>query len=1413
MAAARGSDVLEASQVRIYSAAGEVVGAGFLVAVDVVCTCAHVVAMALGVPNDVEQAPGKPVDLDFPLLGGWPRARATVVSWRRGGADVALLRLDAAVDGARPVQLVDGTGVWGHTFRALGYPEDADNGIWASGTLRAGQGSGWVQMEAHEPGPRILEGFSGAPVWDDAQDGVVGMTVAARLRVRTAYLLPSAELVDERILQPRCPFQGLAAFTEDAAEFFHGRDSDTARVYTAVRRRPVTLVAGPSGCGKSSLIRAGVLPKLRAEGMSVSELRPMPGVRAAAVLARALTMVLEPGLGEVERLAKAEELTGLLETHDDVPAELRARVLARGEGSGHILFVDQLEEYAGAEPDAARRLLALLAALAGKDGAAVLRVVATARPDSLDVLVTVSSSDLVSDAVQFLAPLVADDLKRAVTAPVDAVPGLWFEPRLPERIVTDAGNAPGRMPLVQFALTELWKRRTRSMLTHDAYDEMGGLVGALITYANDTFDGLTTTQQDSARRLFVQLVQPGEGDTFSRTPARAADLAPELLSLAKELVPSKLVVLSITPGDAEQEEIVDLAHEALTSLWPRLRQWLIESRDFRSWQEQLRTDLRRWKTQHREPARLLSGTDLIEADRKLAEHRADISVDERGYIVLSRRHSRRSARLKRAAVGALAVLTVLAVVLALSTWQSLKRTEEQLRTQAAGLLAQAAEDRPGSDPTTALQFALAAWKTKQTDKTRQALLHQYARGQYLVGSYPSVWRGRVTGMDATPDARTLVVQSKPGSGDRSTVTVVTGALQGKPRARELSGVPEGKIAAAAISPDGRLFAAAAGGRVQLWQLSEPKHPAILDLGGHDVPERFAATLDFSSNGKRLLLTMDDRSPECYKKTQRCAPVFAEAWRVPSGARIGVPDQLIPETVKDAAFTSDANTVATISTLRNRIEVRDFTTGRLRYTSTTGGNDYAELRAGGEILVRTDMTYAQALDRMPGRRSELPSGGGEPDATSLYAVDGAAGAYAPGLSDADYAEPTLTDLRTGRTYRTRIPTSGSTPTDYKGVAAAPRADGGLTVLVPVGTALMAVRAQPTGNERFSVNSAPDEKYTVSPNGRFVARATDRRLEVLDASRTRLRSVPLPPPTTAVDWIPVWTADSKRIVVWSEYDRLYRSYSVQDLSDSVPFDDVVPKATEVDSVAPLQGSEIVLLAKDGTLTRVDAADAAVRAQPFLVHPTPTSTGSTNEPSVSGQLIARPGHPGQVVAVTRRGTVRGEILLWNVRAPRPITTLSGPAIRTPSTLTSAVTSTLAFDADGSRLAVQNADGQVRVWDVDRKKQLSGGAPVSALDTLVGFGPGDSIVTYVAAKHQVLIHPLAGDGASGTLAVSGDDWTAGLVNSHHLTIETGHLRQTFDLRPDAQFRALCAAAGRDYTTAERKLLPEGTPSNPPCA
>ncbi|MFI2764780.1 WD40 repeat domain-containing protein [Streptomyces echinatus] len=513
------------------------------------------------------------------------------------------------------------------------------------------------------------------------------------------------------------------------------------------------------------------------------------------------------------------------------------------------------------------------------------------------------------------------------------------------------------------------------------------------------------------------------------------------------------------------------------------------------------------------------------------------------------------------------------------------------------------------------------------------------------------------------------------------------------------------------------------------------------------------------------------------------------------------------------------------------EAMPFTTGRLRYSSTTGDSGGAlggaTLRAGGEILLRTDTTtpYIQALGRTPSRRSELPAAHEQSDATSRYGVDTLAIVGGPKASDnGGYVEPTLTDLRTGRSYHTRIPTSGEASAAYSGVAVAPRTDGSVTVLVPVGTALMAVHAEQAGNQRFQENYAT-RKYAMSPDGHFIALATDRRLEVIDASRTRHQWVSLSPPAEEAHWIPTWTADSKRIVVWGKGGNLNRSYSVQDLSDSMPLDNIVPGAkaldtvtelqgSEVDSVAALQGSEIVVLTVAGRLARIDAADATVRTQLFLVHPAPNwaGLGASDEIFVRGQVLARPGHPGQVAAVTRTGSLRGEILLWDVRTARRITTLSGQPISVPDS-TNSFPSALAFTTDGSHLAVQHTDEQIRVWDVGHKKQSPHNVPFPG-GTLVGAGPGDRILTFLPDRKQIRIHDLTDGGdALATLPVPDGDRIGGFIRGHHLTIENGSLRQTIDLRPDTQFNTLCAAAGRDYTSAERNLLPEGTPSKPPCA
>ncbi|WP_420719657.1 ATP-binding protein [Streptomyces sp. RTd22] len=126
---------------------------------------------------------------------------------------------------------------------------------------------------------------------------------------------------------------GLSQFREEDEEFFHGREEEARRLRDALGRAMLTVVVGPSGCGKSSLVRAGLLPALRAAGTTISELRPVPGAHPAAALARTVIPLLEPDAGEVERLRRAAELAELLQGSAVVGS---AEDAGSGAGAGRV---------------------------------------------------------------------------------------------------------------------------------------------------------------------------------------------------------------------------------------------------------------------------------------------------------------------------------------------------------------------------------------------------------------------------------------------------------------------------------------------------------------------------------------------------------------------------------------------------------------------------------------------------------------------------------------------------------------------------------------------------------------------------------------------------------------------------------------------------------------------------------------------------------------------------------------------------------------------------------------------------------------------------------------------------------------------------------------------------------------------
>jgi hypothetical protein len=188
-----------------------------------------------------------------------------------------------------------------------------------------------------------------------------------------------------------------------------------------------------------------------------------------------------------------------------------------------------------------------------------------------------------------------------------------IEEGLTARLLDGVGEEPGRLPLLQFALSLLWVRQNAGQLTHAAYDQIGGVEKALSGFAEETYQELSEEDQQRAARVFTQLVRPGEGTEDTRRLATRAEVGEGNWDLIRRLATVRLVVTG--REEATGEPTVEIVHEALISQWERLRSWTEADRAFRSWQERLRGAMHRWEVSGRDDGALLRGALLAEASR------------------------------------------------------------------------------------------------------------------------------------------------------------------------------------------------------------------------------------------------------------------------------------------------------------------------------------------------------------------------------------------------------------------------------------------------------------------------------------------------------------------------------------------------------------------------------------------------------------------------------------------------------------------------------------------------------------------------------------------------------------------------------------------------------------------------------
>ena len=405
--------------------------------------------------------------------------------------------------------------------------------------------------------------------------------------------------------KPSCPYPGMVPFSEADRDRFFGRDEEVRELLERLRLHPFITVIGPSGSGKSSLVFAGLVPALRKSGL------------------------FGPGGWLVRTLRPGEApLSALKATVGDV-INLKTFQRANDSSDRLLLVVDQFEELftlAGDETNPFQEaLLRLTQALS-------TYLILTVRADFYPDLMSSPLWPQIQAHRLEVLPLDEDGLRQAIVRPAEAEDvRVFVETALAERLVADAGSEPGILPFVQETLVLLWEKVERRFLPLRAYEALvlprraydvpplTGLQVAMACRAEAALDALTPDQQVTARRIFLRLVQFGEGraDTRRQQPVAALRVAgddPLLFDQTLHYLAHKenrLLTLSGKEGDPDRR--VDIAHEALISGWPRLRKWLAEWREAELTCRRLETKAAEWVRLGRGTGGLLDKVELLEA--------------------------------------------------------------------------------------------------------------------------------------------------------------------------------------------------------------------------------------------------------------------------------------------------------------------------------------------------------------------------------------------------------------------------------------------------------------------------------------------------------------------------------------------------------------------------------------------------------------------------------------------------------------------------------------------------------------------------------------------------------------------------------------------------------------------------------
>jgi hypothetical protein len=397
---------------------------------------------------------------------------------------------------------------------------------------------------------------------------------------------------------PSNPFVGLRPFNSGEALLFFGRDAQTVELLRRLHRGHFIAVVGSSGCGKSSLVRAGLIPKLRAGFLTEDRDRWLvavmkPGGAPLRNLAAALIEAIPTG-GDVEDCAEAILVGGA-----QAVIEQLSPSLANSEAN-LLLLVDQFEEIfrfgvESGKPEQraeAEDFVSIMLALAEQRRLPIY-VVMTMRSDFLGDCDHFHGLPEAMNRGQYLVPrLTRQQRQQAIEGPIRLF-GASISPRLLDRALNDVGDKSDQLPVMQHALMRTWEEWQfekahggSSEVDIQHYEAVGGIKNALSKDAEAALTGMSEEDLKISERVFQSLTDTDARGRRIRRPARMSEIE-AIVSDKRHKIPG-IIGRFISGGRSfltltnDDDPLIDISHESLIRQWERMSEWLkieAESRD------------------------------------------------------------------------------------------------------------------------------------------------------------------------------------------------------------------------------------------------------------------------------------------------------------------------------------------------------------------------------------------------------------------------------------------------------------------------------------------------------------------------------------------------------------------------------------------------------------------------------------------------------------------------------------------------------------------------------------------------------------------------------------------------------------------------------------------------------------------